>query len=289
MRFLNVYSVQLYALPSLLLTLNLWLTFVACKITRFCSDPCHTQGIEAHVPSCIPSVSLRESKSLAVKPRCPPATQDQALLNIRCSDPADINVLASYTFYLDPRNFTTFRMKLSSSVNTIILFSLDSDIQYAMLDSVPSHLASSSPSASAASSTAGDTAPTTITSSSNTNTNTNTDTTMPTTTTNTANTTKATTPQNYIQWLHPSHQDTISFSPSDAPASQSRYLLVTPGRDMLKSTIDKRVHVRAGGGDCERFRSLDTPSMELIEYAQGLLLTGYLGEAFMYVIEWEWK
>ena len=150
MRFLNVYSVQLYALPSLLLTLNLWLTFVACKITRFCSDPCHTQGIEAHVPSCIPSVSLRESKSLAVKPRCPPATQDQALLNIRCSDPADINVLASYTFYLDPRNFTTFRMKLSSSVNTIILFSLDSDIQYAMLDSVPSHLASSSPSASAA-------------------------------------------------------------------------------------------------------------------------------------------
>lgn len=58
---------------------------------------------------------------------------------------------------------------------------------------------------------------------------------------------------------------------------------------MLKSIIDKRVHVRAGGGDCERFRSLDTPSMELIEYAQGLLLTGYLGEAFMYVIEWEWK
>lgn len=58
---------------------------------------------------------------------------------------------------------------------------------------------------------------------------------------------------------------------------------------MLKSIIDKRVHVRTGGGDRERFRSLDTPSMELIEYAQGLLLTGYLGEAFMYVIEWEWK
>ena len=167
-------------------------------------------------------------------------------------------------------------MKLSSSVNTIILFSLDSDIQYAMLDSVPSHLASSSPS-SDASSSAGDTAPTTITSTTNTNTNTNTD----TTTTNNN--------QNYIKWLHPSHQDTIAFSPSDAPASQSRYLLVTPGRDMLKSIIDKRVHVRAGGGDAERFRSLDTPSMELIEYAQGLLLTGYLGEAFMYVIEWEWK
>lgn len=190
-------------------------------------------------------------------------------MNIRCSDPADINVLASYTFYLDPRNFTTFRMKLSSSVNTIILFSLDSDIQYAMLDSVPSHLASSPSGSDAASSTAGDTVPTTITSSTNTN------------------TTK--TQQNYINWLHPSHQDTISFSPTDVPASQSRYLLVTPGRDMLKSIIDKRVHVRSGSGDCERFRSLDTPSMELIEYAQGLLLTGYLGEAFMYVIEWEWK
>lgn len=217
-----------------------WSCQLACKITRFCSNTCHTQGIEAHIPSCIPSVSLRESKSLAVKPRCIPVEQDQLLLNIKCSDPADINVVASFAYSLDPRNFTTFRMKLSSSVNTTILFSLDSDVQYATLDSAPHP----------------PTSPTTDTG---------------------------------IKWHTPNTQDIISFIPIAAPSSQSRYLLVTPGRTMLKSMIDQRVHVRGGDGDTDRFRSLNVPSMELIEFAQGLPLTGYLEEALMYVVEWEWK
>lgn len=92
-----------------------------------------------------------------------------------------------------------------------------------------------------------------------------------------------------IHWQAPTTQDIISFTPTNAPPSQSRYLLVTPGRAMLKSMIDQRVHVRGGDGDTERFRSLDRPSMELIEYAQGLPLMGYLEEALMYVVEWEWK
>ena len=243
---------------------NPGLTNAACKITRFCSDHCHTAAIEAHIPSCIPSVSLRESKSLAVKPRCPPAAQDQALLKIRCSDPADINVLNSYTFYLDPRNFTTFRMRFRPEVNTIILFSMDSDVKFAMVDGVP--------------------APT------------------PTSITAPTEQDQEEHEHNHLNWLTPTTQDCISFNPrTDLPtttpsntntttSTQSRYLLVTPGKEMLKSIIDKRVHVRSGGsGAGDRFRSLDVPSMELIEYAQGLLLTGYLGEAFMYVIEWEWK
>lgn len=141
-------------------------------------------------------------------------------------------------------------MRLRPEVNTIILFSTKSDIKFAMADSVPSHIPTPEQ----------DQQPT------------------PT----------------QLEWLKPSQQDCISFNPrTDIPASQSqsqsRYLLVTPGENMLKSLIDKRVQVRSGGGDGDRFRSLDVPSMELIEYAQGLLLTGYMGEVLMYVIEWEWK
>jgi hypothetical protein len=58
---------------------------------------------------------------------------------------------------------------------------------------------------------------------------------------------------------------------------------------MFKSAIQKRVSVRGSNGEKEHFRSLSLPDSELIEYAQGLLLSGYLEEAFMYVIEWEWK
>lgn len=231
------------------------LTDTACKITRFCSEACHAQGIEAHISSCIPSVSLHESKSLNVRPRCPPAAQDQALLNIQCPDPADINVLATYTYHLDPRNFTTFRMKLSSTANTFVLFSPDFDVQYALLDS-------GRPSSSSVTK----------------------DGCIPEEP-NPDETGKHIKP---FQWTSPTATDTPCISSKPSPA-QSRYLLVTPGRDMLNAMIDRRVNVRSGGGDSERFRSLNVPSMELIEYAQGLMLTGYLGEAFMYVVEWECK
>ncbi|KAA8643318.1 uncharacterized protein ATNIH1004_010085 [Aspergillus tanneri] len=233
------------------------LTPTACKIFRFCNESCHQRGLTIHFPYCIPSVSLRESKSLAVKPKCPTSARDQAISKIRrFGSHRAVNVTASYTFYLDPRNFTTFRMRLNSSANTVILFSLDSDIQYATIDT----------SSSMAAGFRG------------------------------------------IQWLSPDRQEAICYVPAEAEAEpeaessrsspspyqsqsqpQSRYVLVTPGREMLKSFIEKRITVRSGGGDGERFRSLELPDSELIEYAQGLLLTGYLGEAFMYVVEWVWK
>ncbi|KAB8237700.1 tetratricopeptide repeat protein [Aspergillus alliaceus] len=226
-----------------------------CKIFRFCNEKCHKEGLQTHFPYCIPSVSLRESKSLAVKPKCPSSARDQAISKIRRVDNTrTVNVTASYTFYLDPRNFTTFRMKLNSDTNTVILFSLDSDIQYATIDnplSDPNQGELSSRSTSPSS-------------------------------TSTAN-------LKGVQWLSPDRQEAIVYVPSEIPQPQSRYVLVTPGREMLKSVIEKRVSVRGGNGENERFRALELPDDELIEYAQGLLLTGYLGEAFMYVIEWVWR
>ncbi|RAL08345.1 tetratricopeptide repeat domain protein [Aspergillus homomorphus CBS 101889] len=222
-----------------------------CKIFRFCSDPCHKSGINTHLALCIPSVSLRESKSLAVKPKCPVSTRDQALSKIRNLDSTKpVNIITSYTFYLDPRNFTTFRMKLNSRSNTIILFSLDSDIRYTILDALPPSQHSPNP---------GNTAPLSSKSTG-------------------------------VNWISPERQDSIIYvPPSESNINnhkEARYVFITPGKEMLRSVIDKRVRVRGGSGEKERFQALDLPNHELIEYAQGLLLTGYLGEAFMYVIEW---
>ncbi|KAH8431395.1 tetratricopeptide repeat protein [Aspergillus melleus] len=238
-----------------------------CKIFRFCNESCHQLAQAAHFPYCIPSVSLRESKSLAVKPKCPASARDQAISKIRrfngTSDShKSVTITANYTFYLDPRNFTTFRMRLNTTSNTVILFSLDSDIQYTTIDNPPLDL---SPSA---------------------NTNTNTSTSSPLSSTTT---TTSATDLKGVHWLSPDRQEAICYEPGDASATQSRYVLVTPGREMLKTLIDKRIGVRSGGGDADRFRGLELPDSELMEYAQGLLLTGYLGEAFMYVIEWVWK
>lgn len=55
---------------------------------------------------------------------------------------------------------------------------------------------------------------------------------------------------------------------------------------MLQDHIDKRVHARSGGGEREHFEALTIPDNQLIEYCQGTLLNGYIGEAFMYVLEW---
>jgi tetratricopeptide (TPR) repeat protein len=227
----------------------------ACKIFRFCSEPCHKASLHSHLPYCIPSVSLRESKSLAVKPRCPPWVRDQALSKICPLDRnRTVDVLASYTFYFDPRNFTTFRMKLSSLTNTLIIFSLDSDIQFATIDSSSSLSLSSGPG--------------------------NTSSSPPTTSSTTAR---------EIQWLTPQRQEAICYIPPESPDKPAKYVLVSPGKEMFKSAIQKRVSVRGSNGEKEHFRSLSLPDSELIEYAQGLLLSGYLEEAFMYVIEWEWK
>ncbi|EAU32455.1 conserved hypothetical protein [Aspergillus terreus NIH2624] len=240
-----------------------------CKIFRFCSDLCHKTNLTTHFPSCIPSVSLRESKSLAVKPKCPASAREQAVSKIRrFNSSRGVQVTASYTFYLDPRNFTTFRMKLNSEANTIILFSLDSDIQYATVDNPPLEFK-----APCSSNLTTSNAPT-----------------SPSGSGSRSSPSSMAYPHGAgVQWLSPERQEAVCYVPGEVAQPHARYVLVTPGKEMLKAVIDKRVAVRGGNGEQERFRSLDLPDNELMEYAQGLLLTGYLGEAFMYVIEWVWK
>lgn len=187
-------------------------------------------------------------------------------------------------------------MKLNSDTNTIILFSLDSDIQYAIIDNPASASSSNQPPSPTTTAAATATSSTT------------------TTTTSDSATSTAT-----IPWLTPDRQETITYvpvpsanplspipsplpsphypkprpsAPAQPPATTgARYVLVTPGKEMLRAAIDKRISVRAGDGEKERFRALQGPDSELIEYSQGmgLLLSGYMGEAFMYVIEWVWK
>lgn len=120
--------------------------------------------------------------------------------------------------------------------------------------------------------------------------------------------------QQEVIWQTPQTQDSISHTPIPNPkpnqhqpttenvirnqAPEEKYLLVKPGKEMHKSLLDKRLSVRASSfpSPPSFSPSVDpiesqsyTPSKELIEYAQGLLLTGYLGEAFMYVVEWVWR
>jgi hypothetical protein len=96
-------------------------------------------------------------------------------------------------------------------------------------------------------------------------------------------------------------------SQQDREASKEKYLFIKPGKEMHRALVEKRAAVRAipstadtnpSPGTLEEANGKDTngngvsntiPSKELIEYAQGLLLTGYLGEVVVYVFEWVWK
>ncbi|GAT29629.1 tetratricopeptide repeat domain protein [Aspergillus luchuensis] len=99
-------------------------------------------------------------------------------------------------------------------------------------------------------------------------------------------------PPSKVQWTTPERQESIFYapaSPGSDPTEEARYLLVAPGKKMLRALVDKRVRVRGGGGEKERFRALDIPNKDLVEYAQGLVLNDYPYEPFMYVFEWVWK
>lgn len=231
----------------------------ACKIARFCSEACYNLTLSMHRPYCLPSVSLRESKSLAVKPRSPDPIREEALSRIPIPPSPENatqapNITANYTFYLDPRNFTTFRMKLNATANTTILFSRDADIQYTTLTdaaiSADPETAIRTPTVSA---------------------------------------TSLHIPPKRFQWMRPAKQDSITHIPAreEDAETTSTYLIVAPGQRMLASLAERRIKVRQGGGEGARFRDLEVPNPGLIEYAQGLLLTGYPGMVFMYVVEWE--
>ncbi|PWY72311.1 tetratricopeptide repeat domain protein [Aspergillus heteromorphus CBS 117.55] len=230
-----------------------------CKIFRFCSDTCHKSATTTHQPACIPSVSVLESHSLKMKHKCPVSARDQAISKIRQIDAyRPVSITASHTFHLDSRKFTTFRMKLNPDVNTAIVFSRESDIRYTILDNSSAAQSSTTPSFKTAVSSlqrprvGGGGA---------------------------------------VQWLSPEQQESICHIPPETLIADqaSQYLLVAPGTKMLRALIDKRVRVRGGGGEKETFRALELPNEDLVEYAQGLDLSDYPYEPFMYIFEWVWK
>ncbi|KAL2002577.1 hypothetical protein VTN02DRAFT_6474 [Thermoascus thermophilus] len=243
-----------------------------CNMIRFCSEACSNSGASIHNPRCIPSVTLRESKSIATQPRVPLSIQEQAIAKIRPKDGGLLpSFTATYTFYLDPRNFTTFRMKFSSAVNTFVLFCTDAKVRYVVLDNDVDGSGSKEGSPSRWEEPETDS----------------------TSTYQTARC-KASETERVLEWSTPQIQEFI-YVPCPSPQSQpqsptatatSTYLLIAPGKEMLKRTVEKRVKARSGGGEQEMFEALEVPNKELIEYSQGLLLDGYLGEAFMYVFEW---
>lgn len=231
---------------------------LACNIVRFCCETCSNLGARVHLPRCIPSVTFRESKSIATKPGCPLTVQEQALAKIRSKGNGPLmGFTATYTFYLDPRNFTTFRMKFSNAVNSFVLFGADANVQYIILDNA---IEESNPAPESPSSTAG---------------------------TSKSPKLQETQPE-IVEWSTPQSQDCIYIpaTPQSHSSTTATYLLVAPGKELLKRTVAKRVKARRGGGEQEQFEALEVPNKELIEYSQGLLLSGYPGEAFMYVFEW---
>jgi hypothetical protein len=166
------------------------------------------------------------------------------------------SITASHTVYLDPRNFTTFRMKLSSNVNTLLVFSPEADIRYTIIGNI-SESGSDQVSLPAASiSRLECKKPLNVTSSTLTG----------------------------HQWLTPSCQESVSITPMEQTAAI--YLVVAPGEQMMKNLVEKRVRARSGGGEKEYFETQDIPDSRLIEYAQGLSMNGYMGEAFLYIVGW---
>lgn len=149
-------------------------------------------------------------------------------------------------------------MKLSSTVNTLLVFSPDADIRYTIIGNISECGTDQVALPPNSVLTAGK---------------------------RRASSTVATKFSNSAtEWLTPSIQESVSITPMEKSAPI--YLIVAPGEQMMKRLIQKRVHTRSGGGEKERFEALKVPNDELIEYAQGLLMNGYMGEAFLYIVGW---
>jgi hypothetical protein len=225
---------------------------------------------------------------------------------------------------MDPRNFTTFRLKLSSSVNTLLIFCTEADVRYAVLGNISGGsedygiaLAVPPPIprdreqrvnnggrtrykrkslTMSATITKKDKTPKNNNKNINRNNKTKHNTnrnplaswgtrTSTLTTTSTAPSAVSGSSPIVLDWLTPLKQESVCIATMDQPSGPV-YLVVAPGQRLMQTTVKKRLEARSGGGDKEKFEALVLPDTELIEYSQGLLLDGYVGEAFLYIVEW---
>ena len=122
-----------------------------CNITRFCCEACRDLGSRAHDPACHPSVTLCQSRSVTAAPGVPSRIEREVLdrlsqQDLRRSGKATLHrVTDTFTLSFDRRNFTTFRVKFNSAVDTFISFDRSADIRFAMMDPSDEVVFSSSP------------------------------------------------------------------------------------------------------------------------------------------------
>ena len=99
-----------------------------CQIYRFCSENCRDRSNTTHKQTCHPSVSLCESKAVSMFEAVPRQITQFAVELIQSRDMRRnvrtriYRIASTFSFSLDPRKFTTFRVKLSSPVTTFLMF-----------------------------------------------------------------------------------------------------------------------------------------------------------------------
>jgi tetratricopeptide (TPR) repeat protein len=240
-----------------------------CQISRFCCEACRDLSSRSHDLSCHPSVTLCQSKSVTAVPNVPQRIEKQVIerlsyQNIRKGQKATIyRVSNSFTFNYDPRNFTTFRVKFNSLVDTFISFDRDADIRFAILDPSPSIDKSPEPITS-----------TTLVVPPARGANGST----PASSRNSWETECSTTQA--FKWSTPRDTETLLL-----PKGKDVYLVVAPGEKLFKAMVEKRRKVRRG--DSEGLDALNVPDESVVAYAQGLVLQGVERRRFAYLVEVE--
>ncbi len=244
-----------------------------CQISRFCCEACRDLASRTHELECHPSVTLCQSKSVTAVPNVPQRIEKQVIerlanQNMRKGMKATIyRVANSFTFSYDPRNFTTFRVKFNSLVDTYISLDRDADIRFAILDpSVPAAKPEAliPPSTSASThlllspmhGANGSQPPSSRTSC-------ETDTSVA-----------------EFKWSTPRETETLLL-----PKGKDVYLLVAPGRKLFQETVQRRRRVRSG--DSKGLEALSTPDEGMMGFCQGLVLKGLEKRRFAYLVEVE--
>ncbi len=258
-----------------------------CQISRFCCEACRGLASRSHSSACHPSVTLCQSKSVTTVPGVPQRIEKQFIerlsyQNMRKGAKATLyRVSNSFTFSYDPRNFTTFRVKFNSAVDTYVSFDRDADIRFALLDpsapvtarnletnathhNFPSHttgphLHPPPPHMG----TNGSTPPSSRTSWETEPPSPSTTTTIPS-----------------FLWTHPGETPNLLLR-----KGKDAYLLVTPGEKLFRATVAKRRKARMG--DSAGLETLTVPDEGLVAYSQGLVLKGVEKRRFAYLVEVE--
>ena len=113
---------------------------LSCQFFRFCSEECRERSGHAHRVACHPSISLCESKGVSTADSVPAGIARLAVETVQARDVKHrlrtkvYKVAGAFSLSLDARRFTTFRVKLSSPVDTFLMFEKEADIKYAIAD-----------------------------------------------------------------------------------------------------------------------------------------------------------